>query len=336
MNSSSSNGSAENLRAGDLVEVKSVEEILATLDVNGTCESMPFMPEMLPFCGKRFRIFRRANKVCDTIDKTGLRRMQRTVLLDGSRCDGIDHGGCQAGCMILWKEQWLKPVAVGESANLVTIDAKQRSQLKVEEVNGDVKAHSILMKHARGAEKVEPGREVFRCQITELKKATFELPWWDLRIYLEDVSSRNRRLGEVITGLFIMLFNWVQRKRGGDVYPYMDAGTLKKTPIHSTNLQAGDKVKVKNCDQILATVDSKYKNRGLYFDVGMARYCGETFQVAVRANKIIHEKTGEMIRAPEDNPMIILDGVICNSDYQKFCPRSEYVFWREIWLEKVS
>lgn len=336
MNLSSSNNSAENLKAGDLVEVKSVEEILATLDADGTCESMPFMPEMLPFCGRQFRVFRRANKVCDTIDKTGLRRMKRTVLLDGSRCDGADHGGCQAGCMILWKEQWLKPVAVGESANLVRVDARPRAHEKVEEAQVRGRAYSLLMKHSRGTGHSEPGHEAYRCQITELKKATLELPWWDFRIYLEDISSRNRRLGEVITGLFIMLFNWVQRKRGGDVYPYMDAGTLKKTPVNSTNLQPGDKVRVKNCDQILATLDSKYKNRGLYFDVGMARYCGETFQVAVRANKIIHEKTGEMICAPTDNPMIILDGVICNSDYQKFCPRSEYVFWREIWLDKVS
>jgi hypothetical protein len=72
------------------------------------------------------------------------------------------------------------------------------------------------------------------------------------------------------------------------------------------------------------------------FDVGMARYCGETFRVATRGQKVIHEKTGEMIQTPQDNPMIILDGVICNADYQKFCARSEYVFWREIWLDKVS
>ena len=122
MNSESSNIPAGNLHAGDLVEVLSVEEILATLDAAGTCESLPFMPEMLKFCGQRFHVFKRANKVCDTIDKTGFRRMQHTALLDGSRCDGVDHGGCQAGCMILWKEQWLKPLPKGAASNLVTIE----------------------------------------------------------------------------------------------------------------------------------------------------------------------------------------------------------------------
>ena len=38
--------SGVNLRAGQVVEVLSEEEILATLDENGEYENMPFMPEM--------------------------------------------------------------------------------------------------------------------------------------------------------------------------------------------------------------------------------------------------------------------------------------------------
>jgi hypothetical protein len=331
VNSPSSDITSRHFCAGDLVEVKSAEEILATLDADGTCEALPFMPEMLRFCGKRFHVFKRATKVCDTIDKTGFRRMQGTVLLDGSRCDGTDHGGCQAGCMILWKEQWLKSA----SDNLVTIDASIRSQRNGAADYGNPNAYSLLMKTSRGASEDGPAREIYRCQITELKKASMSLAWWDLRQYLEEVTSKNRRLGEVVVGLFIMLFNAVQRWRGGDVYPYLEQGALKRTPVHSLNLQPGDKVKVKPAKDIQATLDSKYKNRGLMFDVGMARYCEKTFHVGARATKIIHEKTGEMIHTPEDNPMIILDGVICNADYQKFCARSEYVFWREIWLDRV-
>jgi len=331
VNSAPFNSTAQDLRAGDLVEVLSAAEIVASLDAEGACESLPFMPEMLQFCGRRFRVFKRATKVCDTIDKTGFRRMKRTVLLDGVRCDGADHGGCQAGCMILWKEQWLRPIAVGDSANLLTIDARTG----VSHGNRDEAVHRRLMEHTRVMKQPSSGHDVYRCQITALKKASLELPWWDLRTYLEDVSSRNRRLGEVITGLLIMLFNWAQRKRGGNVYPYMEVGILKKTPVDSKNLQVGDKVKVKSMEEIQATLDDKYKNRGLMFDVGMARYCGHTFRVAGRATRIIHEKSGEMIHASEANPMIILDGVICNADYQKFCARSEYVFWREIWLDRV-
>lgn len=334
MNCSSPNSPAEDLCAGDLVEVKSAEEILATLDRDGTCESLPFMPEMLAFCGKQLVVFKRATKVCDTIDKTGFRRMRRTVLLEGARCDGADHGGCQARCMILWKEQWLKPLAKGAS-NLVTIEG-QPSKAVGSDAGHETIARTRLADSARQETSAEPGREVYRCQITELKKASFELPWWDLRVYLEDVRSRNRRLGEVVSLLFIMLFNWVQGKRGGNAYPYIETGRLTKTPILSTYLKPGDIVRVKSLEEIQATLDGRNKNRGLFFDVGMARYCGHTFRVAERATKIIHEKTGEIICVPENNPMILLDGAICHADYQKFCTRTEYVFWREIWLEKLE
>ena len=41
------------LRPGDLIEVRAPEEILQTLDAEGTLDQLPFMPEMLGFCGRR-------------------------------------------------------------------------------------------------------------------------------------------------------------------------------------------------------------------------------------------------------------------------------------------
>ena len=63
------------LRAGDWVEVRSSEEILATLDERGRLEALPFMPEMLQYCGKRFRVYKSAHKTCDTIETYKGRRM---------------------------------------------------------------------------------------------------------------------------------------------------------------------------------------------------------------------------------------------------------------------
>src|SRR6266576_686778 len=96
-------------RVGDLVEVRSKEEILASLDRHGCFESMPFMPEMLQFCGKQFRVSAVAHKTCDTVRGTGGRRLQRAVHLGLIRCDGSAHGGCQADCSLFWKDVWLKP-----------------------------------------------------------------------------------------------------------------------------------------------------------------------------------------------------------------------------------
>jgi hypothetical protein len=42
-----------NPKAGEWVEVRSREEILATLGKNGCLENLPFMPEMFAFCGQR-------------------------------------------------------------------------------------------------------------------------------------------------------------------------------------------------------------------------------------------------------------------------------------------
>ncbi len=49
---------------GDLVEVKTPDEIFQTLDAAGALDHLPFMPEMLEFCGQRFRVSRRALTVC--------------------------------------------------------------------------------------------------------------------------------------------------------------------------------------------------------------------------------------------------------------------------------
>src|SRR5262245_23772237 len=101
-------------RAGDLVEVRSKAEILATLDAHGRLDGMPFMPEMLAFCGRQLRVRAVAHKTCDTATQswTG-RRLSTTVHLEGAFCEGSAHGGCQAECALYWRDAWLK--RVGES-----------------------------------------------------------------------------------------------------------------------------------------------------------------------------------------------------------------------------
>src|SRR2546429_350400 len=99
-----------NLRVGEIVEVRSENEILATLDDAARLDNVPFMPEMLQYCGERFRVFRRSDKTCDNIGEWSIRRMEDTVHLEGLRCDGSAHGGCEAACLIFWKEAWLKRV----------------------------------------------------------------------------------------------------------------------------------------------------------------------------------------------------------------------------------
>ena len=98
------------LRAGDLVEIRSEHEILATLDEHGTLDGLPFMPEMLRFCGERVPCAESGAQDLRHDPLPGLRRLDEAVHLTELRCDGSSHGGCQASCLLFWKEEWLRPV----------------------------------------------------------------------------------------------------------------------------------------------------------------------------------------------------------------------------------
>ncbi|HJW64845.1 MAG TPA: hypothetical protein VJ849_15195, partial [Actinomycetes bacterium] len=70
---------ALDLKIGEVVEVRSPSEILATLDERGRLEALPFMPEMLQFAGRQLRVSKRAFKTCDQVKNSGMYRMERTV-----------------------------------------------------------------------------------------------------------------------------------------------------------------------------------------------------------------------------------------------------------------
>jgi hypothetical protein len=100
-----------NLQPGDWAEVRSVKEIFTTLDAQGKLKGLRFTPEMVKFCGKRFKVYRRLEKII--LEATGELRKIRTptVLLEGVFCDGEAHGGCDRSCFCFWREAWLKGVS---------------------------------------------------------------------------------------------------------------------------------------------------------------------------------------------------------------------------------
>jgi hypothetical protein len=327
------------LRAGDLVEVRSREEILATLDRAARLDALPFMPEMFQYCGKRFRVFKRADKTCDTIGGTGTRRLFHTVHLEGLRCDGQAHGRCQALCLLFWKEAWLRRVSSLSDAVFMRPPPPEpipsRSILPPEErcTEEAVLAATHVRPGAGG-----PAEERFSCQATELPRATSSLAWWDVRQYARDVRSRNIRMRDLIRGVALGVFNTVQRRRGGTTHPHVK-GSLTRTPAATLDLRPGETVRVKPLTEIRNTLNKRRRNRGLSFDVEMVRYCGQTYRVLARADRIIDERTGIMLSLPND--CIILEGATCIGDLsvnpnRLFCPRSIYPFWREIWLERVE
>lgn len=318
------------LRVGELVEVRSEHEILATLDGNGELESLPFMPEMLEFCGRRFRVDKLALKACDTINWSGMYRMRNAVHLEGLRCDGEAHGGCQAGCLLYWKEAWLKRVSADEPRRWTAAPTDcTRETLLEATTKGDTTSWS---------------EETFSCQATELLRAApTYVPSWDVRQYLADVRSGNAGALAAVRTVLVGACNEFQdfsrrflpkilRIRGGRRFPVIE-GKLETTPRETLDLQPGERVQVKTTEEIIATLDTDNKNRGMTFDPEMLKYCGRKARVLRRVERIIDERTGRMVTLK--NPCIVLDGVVCTADYHRLCPRGIYPYWREIWLERV-
>jgi len=102
------------LEPGDLVVVKPVEEILATLDVNRKCKGLLWMTGMSKYCGKQCRVHKRVGRI--VLEANGeLRSMKNTVLLEGAMCDGTAFGGCDRSCFHFWREVWLERVDAEEN-----------------------------------------------------------------------------------------------------------------------------------------------------------------------------------------------------------------------------
>ncbi|MGC2639226.1 MAG: hypothetical protein WA294_18725 [Acidobacteriaceae bacterium] len=333
-----------NLKAGDWVEVRSRDEILATLDENGRLDNLPFMVEMFAYCGSRLRVYKRADKTCDYIQGWSIRRITSTVHLEGARCDGTGHDGCQAGCLIFWKEAWLKPVARAGglvSAETLTGPSASRNQA------GLCTIESLL---AASSRRDADGTVAYSCQATDVPRFTSYMSFWDPRQYIRDLrsgnlnsgyegSSRAHRAIELILAIIrlfhatvIGFFNAVQERRGGRRYPFIEGGAhdARRQPL---DLQPGELVEVRSKEEILATLDRAQRNRGLWFDAEMLPYCGGIYRVLRRVNRIVDEKTGRIIQMR--NSCIVLEGVVCRSDFHRLCPRAIYPYWRESWLKRA-
>lgn len=303
-----------NLRPGDLVEIRQPQEILQTLDANGTQDRLPFMPEMVEHCGRRFRVSKRVVKTCYYGTSSGMRKFpaEDVVLLEGLRCSGEAHDGCQKACTIFWREAWLRRVD-GPTRNAVTADAESTKWL-------------------RARLKTSVGPSTYFCQSSEILNATVELSRWErFGKCFSEVRSGNCGVLEMAQRISVWIF-WKTRQKLLGVY---GRGNRKSTPAETLNLQTGELIEIKPLNSISETLNQKGYNRGLYFTPAMGQSCGEQHKVACRVEKIIVDGTGEMRKL---NNTAFLEDSMCGCSCVAFggCPRQEYAYWREIWLKRVE
>jgi hypothetical protein len=300
------------LKVNTKIRVKSPKEIFKTLDENGCKDNLPFMPEMLQYCGKEFIISCKVEKTC--VDNPTMYMAEfinnDVYFLNDLRCSGEFHDGCQRACRIFWKEDWLEEL-----------------NYNLKETSDELNTSDELTRKL----KVKKTDEVYFCQSTELRNATKPLSMKEkIQKLFCDYKNRNYNLIHLIKLVVFPLLRKFQKKIK-DTEP---KGQLTTTPTEVLNLQPGELVEIKSFNEIKQTLDVSGRNKGLLFDSDMIQFCGKRFKVRNRLDKMILERNGKMI---EVKNTVILDGVTCQCFFAfGGCPRKEFQFWREVWLKRVE
>jgi hypothetical protein len=295
---------------GQWVRVRTEAEILATLDAEGKLEGMPFLPEMTRFFGQTVQVYRRAVKTC--VEGNAFRRLHDTVILEGLRCDGAFHEGCQRSCPYFWKEAWLEPAAEPAGAP--------------EAVPPGPVSGTWLDRFPTRRE------DRFVCQSTELLGATRPLSRWDLTHLLAEI-----RAGELSLRMFFLILVHTLANRVREALGLRRLGQLagaREAPGRGDlDLHPGEWVEVRPAEEIRRTLDGEGKNRGLSFEPTMVDFAGGRFEVDYPIARIISEQTGQMVFLTHT---VALKGVTCTGLCAKNCPRNNTLYWREAWLRRVE
>jgi hypothetical protein len=118
-------GAASGFEPGDVVRVRDRDAVRATLDERGTLRGLRFTDEQWAACGRTYRVASVVRRMMD--DERRMRRIARTVTLEGVDCGGPDgRVGCGRACPLLFRDDWLErtaspPAPLPASTTFVTV-----------------------------------------------------------------------------------------------------------------------------------------------------------------------------------------------------------------------
>ena len=101
------------LQPGELVRVKSKDEIAATLGPDGRNRGLTFDREMLPYCGGTYRVRQRVRRFIDESRAQMVELKTDAVTLDDVVCSGersMIRWFCPRGIYPYWRESWLERI----------------------------------------------------------------------------------------------------------------------------------------------------------------------------------------------------------------------------------
>ena len=329
----------QSLLVGDTVRVRAAGDPAMRVDADGCTDGLPCMDEQRRFAGQRARVYRVVDKIYDFGRSRQMRRLPDAVLLAGLRCDGRGHGGCEAGCYLLWKGAWLQRVT-GVADAVGGIGAQEPAQIAsatASHATSQDAAQDAARAAAPGARATPadasptPADPVYRCQLTELTDASWPVQRLDHALPLRSWVVGNISAAAAAVALATRAFNTVQQLRGGACFPAMppraSAGTAAR---EAAPPEVGAWVTIRPLAQIAATLDANSKMRGLWFDRDMAKFGGQSFRVRGHVWRIIDVKSGRMIAMKR--PCIVLDGVDYTGEFQHGGEQHEFLYWRSEWL----
>jgi hypothetical protein len=97
-------------QAGDLVRVRSREEIQATLDPFKELKGCAFLPDMYRYAGTQQRVLKSMQNFMDERDYK-LKKVRGVILLENIVCNGAPaFGPCDRCCFLFWREEWLEKI----------------------------------------------------------------------------------------------------------------------------------------------------------------------------------------------------------------------------------
>jgi hypothetical protein len=96
------------LQAGDVIRVRSKDEIEATLDPFKELKGCAFLEYMWQYCGTTQKVLQPVERFLDERDYK-VKKARGVVLLEGVLCHGTPvFGRCDRACHLFWREEWLE------------------------------------------------------------------------------------------------------------------------------------------------------------------------------------------------------------------------------------
>jgi hypothetical protein len=164
------------------------------------------------------------------------------------------------------------------------------------------------------------------CQIENIKELGCEDPTLKIKQFLGTALK--------MIGIFLF-FQKIQEYKTAKAFSIKE--DLKDTRSRpASDLKPGDIIRIRTKEHIQKTLDKNNKFEGCYFMYEMWQYCGSQHKVLKRVDYFFDERESRLLKA---HNVVLLEGVYCPG-YRGVllpkCDRNCYLFWKEVWLEKVE